>query len=188
MPSASCTRRCAASARSSCAGRRPSGAGRRRACRRPRRLLGRRHGRPRRPSPGHHRTGGGRGLPPEDWRSVIVATGPLTSPALAEAVLALTGEKELAFFDAIAPIAYRDSIDMGVAWFQSRYDKAGPGGTGADYINCPSTGTSTTPSWARCSMATRRASRSGRGRRISTAACRSRSWPSADARPCDTGR
>jgi methylenetetrahydrofolate--tRNA-(uracil-5-)-methyltransferase len=77
------------------------------------------------------------GLPPEDWRSVIVATGPLTSPALAEAVLALTGEKELAFFDAIAPIAYRESIDMGVAWFQSRYDKAGPGGTGADYINCP---------------------------------------------------
>jgi len=66
-----------------------------------------------------------------------VATGPLTSPALAEAVLALTGENELAFFDAIAPIVYRDSIDMDVAWFQSRYDKAGPGGTGADYLNCP---------------------------------------------------
>jgi methylenetetrahydrofolate--tRNA-(uracil-5-)-methyltransferase len=77
------------------------------------------------------------GLPPETWSSVIVATGPLTSPALAEAILALTGEKELAFFDAIAPIVYRDSIDMNVAWFQSRYDKAGPGGTGADYINCP---------------------------------------------------
>jgi methylenetetrahydrofolate--tRNA-(uracil-5-)-methyltransferase len=77
------------------------------------------------------------GLPPEEWSSVIVATGPLTSPALAEAVLGLTGEKELAFFDAIAPIVYRESIDMGVAWFQSRYDKAGPGGTGADYINCP---------------------------------------------------
>jgi methylenetetrahydrofolate--tRNA-(uracil-5-)-methyltransferase len=77
------------------------------------------------------------GLPPEAWSSVIVATGPLTSPALAEAILTLTGEKELAFFDAIAPIAYRESIDMGVAWFQSRYDKAGPGGTGADYINCP---------------------------------------------------
>ncbi len=49
----------------------------------------------------------------------------------------LTGEKELAFFDAIAPIVHRDSIDMTKAWFQSRYDKAGPGGTGADYINCP---------------------------------------------------
>jgi methylenetetrahydrofolate--tRNA-(uracil-5-)-methyltransferase len=77
------------------------------------------------------------GLPPEGWSSTIVATGPLTSPALAEAILTVTGEKELAFFDAIAPIVYRDSIDMSVAWFQSRYDKAGPGGTGADYINCP---------------------------------------------------
>ncbi len=77
------------------------------------------------------------GLPPEEWDSVIIATGPLTSPALADAVRALTGERELAFFDAIAPIVYRDSIDMSIAWFQSRYDKAGPGGTGADYINCP---------------------------------------------------
>jgi methylenetetrahydrofolate--tRNA-(uracil-5-)-methyltransferase len=79
------------------------------------------------------------GLPPADWDNVIIATGPLTSPALAEAILALTGEKELAFFDAIAPIVYRESVDMGVAWFQSRYDKAGPGGTGADYLNCPMT-------------------------------------------------
>ncbi|NIX77255.1 methylenetetrahydrofolate--tRNA-(uracil(54)-C(5))-methyltransferase (FADH(2)-oxidizing) TrmFO [Microvirga terricola] len=79
------------------------------------------------------------GLPPEDWSSVIVATGPLTSPALAQAVLGLTGEKELAFFDAIAPIVYRESINMDVAWFQSRYDKVGPGGTGKDYINCPMT-------------------------------------------------
>lgn len=77
------------------------------------------------------------GLPPEEWGSTIVATGPLTSPALAEAVLAVTGEQQLAFFDAIAPIVYRESIDMKVAWFQSRYDKVGPGGTGADYINCP---------------------------------------------------
>src|SRR5215212_6863217 len=77
------------------------------------------------------------GLPPEGWSSAIVATGPLTSPALAEAILSVTGEKQLAFFDAIAPIVYRESIDMGMAWFQSRYDKAGPGGTGADYINCP---------------------------------------------------
>jgi len=79
------------------------------------------------------------GLPPADWDSVIVATGPLTSPALAEAIRDLTGEDALAFFDAIAPIVHRDSIDMDVAWFQSRYDKAGPGGTGADYINCPLT-------------------------------------------------
>jgi methylenetetrahydrofolate--tRNA-(uracil-5-)-methyltransferase len=79
------------------------------------------------------------GLPPADWSSVIVATGPLTSPALAEAVGTVTAEDALAFFDAIAPIVHRDSIDMSVAWLQSRYDKAGPGGTGADYINCPLT-------------------------------------------------
>jgi methylenetetrahydrofolate--tRNA-(uracil-5-)-methyltransferase len=78
-------------------------------------------------------------LPPAEWDSVIVATGPLTSPALADAIRALTGEDALAFFDAIAPIVHRDSIDMDVAWFQSRYDKAGPGGSGADYINCPMT-------------------------------------------------
>ncbi|MCW6511130.1 methylenetetrahydrofolate--tRNA-(uracil(54)-C(5))-methyltransferase (FADH(2)-oxidizing) TrmFO [Lichenifustis flavocetrariae] len=77
------------------------------------------------------------GLPPESWDQVIVATGPLTSPGLAVAIAELTGEQELAFFDAIAPIIHRDSIDMDKAWFQSRYDKAGPGGTGADYINCP---------------------------------------------------
>ena len=77
------------------------------------------------------------GLPPEAWDNVIVATGPLTSPALAAAVGELTGERELAFFDAIAPIVHRDSINLDKAWFQSRYDKQGPGGTGADYINCP---------------------------------------------------
>ena len=74
---------------------------------------------------------------PDEWDSVIIATGPLTSPALAGAIATMTGEKELAFFDAIAPIVHRESIDMDTAWFQSRYDKAGPGGTGADYINCP---------------------------------------------------
>jgi len=78
-------------------------------------------------------------VPPADWDSVIIATGPLTSPALAETIRALTGETQLAFFDAIAPIVHFDSIDMTQAWFQSRYDKAGPGGTGADYINCPLT-------------------------------------------------
>lgn len=77
------------------------------------------------------------GLPPEDWDSVIVATGPLTSPSLAEAVGKLSGEDYLAFFDAIAPIVHKDSIDFSKAWFQSRYDKPGPGGGTADYINCP---------------------------------------------------
>jgi methylenetetrahydrofolate--tRNA-(uracil-5-)-methyltransferase len=75
-------------------------------------------------------------LPPEDWDSTIIATGPLTSPNLAAAIGNLTGERQLAFFDAIAPIVHRDSVDLSRAWFQSRYDKAGPGGTGADYINC----------------------------------------------------
>jgi methylenetetrahydrofolate--tRNA-(uracil-5-)-methyltransferase len=79
------------------------------------------------------------GLPPAYWRNVIVATGPLTSAPLADAIRDLTDENALAFFDAIAPIVHRDSIDMSVAWFQSRYDKVGPGGTGADYINCPMT-------------------------------------------------
>ncbi len=77
------------------------------------------------------------GLPPADWDNVIVSTGPLTSPALAQAVLDLTGEGQLAFFDAIAPIVNFDSIDMNVAWRQSRYDKEGPGGDAAAYINCP---------------------------------------------------
>ena len=78
-------------------------------------------------------------LPSNDWDSVIVATGPLTSPDLAAAIRKLTGEEALAFFDAIAPIVHRDSIDLSQAWFQSRYDKSGPGGSGADYINCPLT-------------------------------------------------
>jgi methylenetetrahydrofolate--tRNA-(uracil-5-)-methyltransferase len=77
--------------------------------------------------------------PADDWDSVIVATGPLTSEPLAETIGKLSGQAALAFFDAIAPIVHRESIDFGIAWFQSRYDKAGPGGTGADYINCPLT-------------------------------------------------
>jgi methylenetetrahydrofolate--tRNA-(uracil-5-)-methyltransferase len=81
------------------------------------------------------------GLPPEAWDSVIVATGPLTSPALAEAIATLTGEDSLAFFDAIAPIVHYESIDQSIAWKQSRYDKVGPGNVegsdGADYFNCP---------------------------------------------------
>ncbi len=76
-------------------------------------------------------------VPPDEWDSVIVATGPLTSPDLAATIRSLTGEDALAFFDAIAPIVHRETIDLEQAWFQSRYDKAGPGGFGADYINCP---------------------------------------------------
>jgi len=79
------------------------------------------------------------GWPPQEWDSVIVATGPLTSPALAEALRARTDQSALAFFDAIAPIVYADSVDMSKAWFQSRYDK---GETEADrtaYLNCPMT-------------------------------------------------
>ena len=77
------------------------------------------------------------GAPPAEWGSVIVATGPLTSPALASHILKLTGEEQLSFFDAIAPIVHLDSIDMDIAWRQSRYDKEGPGGEAAAYINCP---------------------------------------------------
>jgi len=73
------------------------------------------------------------GLPPAEWSSVIIATGPLTAPGLSDAIRDLTGEDSLAFFDAIAPIVYTDSIDFDIAWFQSRYDK----GEGKDYINCP---------------------------------------------------
>ena len=77
------------------------------------------------------------GLPPSDWDSVIVATGPLTSPAFSAAIQGLTGEDELSFFDAIAPIVHLESIDETITWRQSRYDKPGPGGEAAAYINCP---------------------------------------------------
>lgn len=76
-------------------------------------------------------------MPSDDWSNVIIATGPLTSPGLAEAIHKATGEDALAFFDAIAPIVHTESINFDVAWYQSRYDKKGPGGDGADYINCP---------------------------------------------------
>ena len=79
------------------------------------------------------------GMPPKEWQHVIIATGPLTSPALSKAIQELTGEDSLSFFDAIAPIVYKESIDMGKAWMQSRYDKIGPEGDGKDYINCPMT-------------------------------------------------
>lgn len=75
-------------------------------------------------------------LPIKDAASTIVCTGPLTSDRLSAQISALTGADELAFFDAIAPIIHKESIDFDQVWFQSRYDKPGPGGTGADYINC----------------------------------------------------
>jgi methylenetetrahydrofolate--tRNA-(uracil-5-)-methyltransferase len=77
------------------------------------------------------------GLPPADWDQVIVATGPLTSPSLSAGILDITGQDSLAFFDAIAPIVHKESIDFSKAWYQSRYDKIGPDGDGKDYINCP---------------------------------------------------
>ncbi|MGM0586629.1 MAG: methylenetetrahydrofolate--tRNA-(uracil(54)-C(5))-methyltransferase (FADH(2)-oxidizing) TrmFO [Pseudomonadota bacterium] len=77
------------------------------------------------------------GLPPADWSSVILATGPLTSPALSEAIRELTGEGGLAFFDAIAPIVYADSVDLSQAWFQSRYDKGETEEQRTAYLNCP---------------------------------------------------
>ena len=76
-------------------------------------------------------------LPPAGSGLAIVATGPLTAPALAEDIRRVGGQDQLAFFDAIAPIVHQDSIDLEIAWFQSRYDKEGPGGGTADYINCP---------------------------------------------------
>lgn len=76
-------------------------------------------------------------IPDDKQGLVIIATGPLTSDRLGEAIKQVTGEEYLAFFDAIAPIVTKESIDFGKAWYQSRYDKPGPGGTGKDYINCP---------------------------------------------------
>ncbi len=85
----------------------------------------------------HHRARGGRGPAPRILGPTIIATGPLTAPSLAQGIRELTGAESLAFFDAIAPIVHRDSIDMGRLGSSSRYDKVGPGGTGADYIKLP---------------------------------------------------
>ncbi|WP_336279089.1 methylenetetrahydrofolate--tRNA-(uracil(54)-C(5))-methyltransferase (FADH(2)-oxidizing) TrmFO [Bartonella sp. CB175] len=74
---------------------------------------------------------------PNDWDHIIIATGPLTSPALAQEVQTIIGTEQLSFFDAIAPIIYTDSINMDICWHQSRYDKIGFEGTGKDYLNCP---------------------------------------------------
>ncbi|PLL13509.1 methylenetetrahydrofolate--tRNA-(uracil(54)-C(5))-methyltransferase (FADH(2)-oxidizing) TrmFO [Tabrizicola sp. TH137] len=67
----------------------------------------------------------------------IIATGPLTSTALAESIRAVTGSEHLAFFDAIAPIVYAESVDMSVAWMQSRYDKGETEEEQTAYMNCP---------------------------------------------------
>lgn len=72
-------------------------------------------------------------LPIDDNRPVIVATGPLTSDKLAADILRLIDNQALSFYDAIAPVVYKESIDFSKAWYQSRYDK----GDGRDYINCP---------------------------------------------------
>ena len=76
-------------------------------------------------------------LPGPEAGHVVVATGPLTSGALSDSILKHSGDEYLAFFDAIAPIVLRESVNMEKAWFQSRYDKVGPGGDGKDYLNCP---------------------------------------------------
>lgn len=72
-------------------------------------------------------------LPSESEGLSIVATGPLTSAALAESISAAVGGEKLSFYDAIAPVIYKDSINFDIAWYQSRYDK----GDKYDYINCP---------------------------------------------------
>ena len=72
-----------------------------------------------------------------DWPNTIIATGPLTTSALAQSILAASGEDSLAFFDAIAPIVYAESVDMEKAWFQSRYDKGETEEDRKAYLNCP---------------------------------------------------
>ncbi len=71
-------------------------------------------------------------IPPESSSYTIIATGPLTSEPLAESLATLTGRDRLAFYDAIAPIVYTESLDMDIIYRKSRYDD-GPG----DYLNCP---------------------------------------------------
>lgn len=77
------------------------------------------------------------GLPPADWQSVIIATGPLTATPLAEAIQRLTGQESLAFFDAIAPVIHHESINLDIAWAQSRWDRPNENGDTKDYLNCP---------------------------------------------------
>ena len=76
-------------------------------------------------------------LPLKDWEHSIIATGPLTSKSLANDILNNTDQKSLAFFDAIAPIVFSESIDMSKAWMQSRYDKGDTEEEKTAYLNCP---------------------------------------------------
>lgn len=72
-------------------------------------------------------------LPDETFGRTIIATGPLTGEKLSSSIMAEIGNQALSFYDAIAPVVYKDSINMNIAWYQSRYDK----GDSQDYINCP---------------------------------------------------
>ncbi|PPR76681.1 MAG: Methylenetetrahydrofolate--tRNA-(uracil-5-)-methyltransferase TrmFO [Alphaproteobacteria bacterium MarineAlpha2_Bin1] len=74
---------------------------------------------------------------PDNWNQTIISTGPLTSKNFSNYIIKITGNDYLDFFDAIAPIVYKDSIDFNKAWYQSRYDKSNFNGDGKDYINCP---------------------------------------------------
>ena len=74
-------------------------------------------------------------LPPQEWGECIIATGPLTSEILISSILKHIDSQTLSFYDAIAPVIYKESIDFSKAWYQSRYDK----GDKYDYINCPMT-------------------------------------------------
>ena len=76
-------------------------------------------------------------LPPSEDGKTIVATGPLTSSKLANAILEVTGQESLAFFDAIAPIIHTDSVDLSKTWYQSRYDKGDTEIEKKAYLNCP---------------------------------------------------
>ncbi|WP_439534157.1 methylenetetrahydrofolate--tRNA-(uracil(54)-C(5))-methyltransferase (FADH(2)-oxidizing) TrmFO [Polymorphobacter sp.] len=77
------------------------------------------------------------GLPPADWGQTIIATGPLTAAPLAEDIRRLTGEDALAFFDAIAPVIHHETINLDIAWAQSRWDRENQDGGTTDYLNCP---------------------------------------------------
>ena len=118
----------------------------------------------------------------------IVATGPLTSGRLAESIRAETGAEALAFFDAIAPIVHADTIDMSVAWRQSRYDKGETEAERTAYINCPMTRADYEGFIDALLVPTRPSSTRAKPPAISTAACLSRSWPNAGGRPCASGR
>ena len=114
----------------------------------------------------------------------IIATGPLTSAALGQAIARETGSDALAFFDAIAPIIHHDSIDMSRAWMQSRYDKGETEEERTAYLNCPMD----RPTYEAFIDALLAAERPYFGRMrqpvISTVACRSRSWPNGAVKPC----